>query len=198
MHPYATESEERARIYWFLAITSLVIAWLVHGWLGAIGLETPWSVDIPTTPIAVYWLLVWLFDTRLWKAPVLKRLSIVTIPNIEGNWIVEGVSSPDRAPVEWTGTVIIRQTWTGLSIVQETKGSISYSTSASLGSDEGRGTKLVHQYRNEPKVEGAVPSMHMHYGTSILTINEKGDRITGEYYSGRGRERYGHFTYVRK
>lgn len=198
LHPYATETKERARIYWALAIISLLVSWLIQCALEALRVDIPWNLEIPTTPLGLYWILVHWFDTRVWKAPILRKLGIVTIPNIEGKWRVQGVSCPDKEPIEWTGSVTITQTWTGLLIVQETDQSISYSTAAVLGPSDGRGTKLIHQYRNEPKIQGAVQGMNIHYGTAILTIHEGGNKISGEYYSGRGRERYGYFTYTRE
>lgn len=191
MHPYATTSSGRKTIYMVLGFLSVLLAWLIHQGLKHLNIEIPWSLDVPLSPAAIFGILFLLFDHYIWRWRILRP--IVGIPIFSGEWIVAGQSSFEKNTKAWSGTARICQTWTSISIVQETKDSRSVSLSASLTVDDPLGPKLVYQYRNEPK-NTAPKTMNIHYGTAVSILDVNAHTVSGQYYSGRGREQHGEMT----
>ncbi len=56
-------------------------------------------------------------------------------------------------------------------------------------------TILIYEYVSEPN-PGAVETLHIHYGTARVTLND--DNLEGEYYTGRGRLNIGTIRLHRK
>jgi hypothetical protein len=194
MHPYSTNSEERFRVPFVLALIAILLAWFISALLKKIQIQTPFWLEVPG-PFALYGLLLAAFRSYLWRWRIFRALGIVKVPDLEGEWHGHGMSSFDTAD-QYSVRVRIRQNWTHLAIHLEADGSRSHSVVASLyvGSDE---TALNYLYQNEPNVH-ATPTMHAHNGTAKMRLAENDGRIDGEYYSGRDRGNYGSIVLRRR
>lgn len=185
MHPYATDSTERVNVVVLSAFLSVAITYGFHIILSKTGIQWPWWLEAPSVWGVFGGLYMW-FDKRLWRYQWLRRIGIVKVPDLNGEWNVQGHST--NYDEDFTGTIHIRQTWTHLSVTLETKRSRSHSLTASLLLNQPDGITLSYEYRNEPK-PNALPTMHAHRGTTALRL--KDEILEGEYYSGRDRLNYG-------
>jgi len=186
MHPYATDSKERANVVAFLALLSVAITYGFHVSLSKAGIQWPWWLEAPSV-WGVFGGLYMLFDKRLWRYKWLRKIGIVKVPDFNGQWNVHGHSINHKE--DFTGIIHIRQTWTRLSVTLETERSRSHSLTASLLLNQPDGITLSYEYRNEPK-PNALSTMHAHKGTTVLRSKDEGI-LEGEYYSGRDRLNYG-------
>ena len=185
MHPYATNSEERTNIPFYVAGIAIGIARLVASFADKTRL--PFWVEVPGTA-TLYGLLLGLFRSRFWKLQVLHKTHVVKVPNLEGEWAGYVTSSFDNLAAKLPVTIHIRQNWTHMSIVLRTGKSESHSVLSSVF--VGDETLVSYQYENEPRV-GAKDTMHAHRGMANLNLSEDGLALTGDYYSGRDRANYG-------
>lgn len=190
MHPYATDSPERRNIIFGLAVLSVSLAYLLHAGISLLDIQFPWWAESPSM-MGIFGLLYQLFEKRLWRWNILRRMGIVRIPDLNGEWSVEGRTTFDSGK-NFSASAIIKQTWTKISVWLETAESTSHSISASILIEQPGGITLSYEYRNEPKQKPDVPStMHAHRGTTVLRLKGKGYELEGEYYSGRDRLNYG-------
>jgi len=187
MHPYATNSSERKNVVLFIALLSVVLAWCLYRVIEWSGLRLPWWVDAPSV-MGIFGALYKLFDKSLWRMVVWRKIAMVKVPDLNGRWDIEGYTSFD-SNLSFKGKIIIRQTWTAISVFMETAYSRSYSLSASLLVEQPEGCTLSYEYRNEPKPNAPL-TMHAHRGTCVLRMKND-NLLEGEYYSGRDRQNYG-------
>jgi len=185
MHPYATDSPERMRIPLILGGISIALACLVS----LIPWRAPWWIDAPSVAAFYGFLYAW-FDRRLWRAKWLQKIGLVRVPDLNGEWHGIILSSHDENGRDHDVAVEIKQTWTRLCVLLRAERSRSRSLIAAVHMDEPEGPALVYEYRNEP-TNGAVNSMHIHYGTARLTFDGADDSLSGDYYTGRDRETHG-------
>jgi len=186
MHPYATDSHERTNVIMGLAILSVALAWLLNRLLEMLQIVPSWWINAPSA-LGFFGLLYKLFDKHLWSWSLLRKIGIVRVPDLSGQWEVEGKTSFDKS--SFTGYALIKQTWTTISIIFETDLSISKSLTASLLVEQPEGVTLSYEYRNDPK-PNASPTMHSHRGTTVLRLKDA-SIMEGEYYTGRDRQNYG-------
>ena len=193
MHPYATDSPERRQIPLALAVVSVVLALA----LSRLPWHAPWWLDAPSV-VAFYGALYALFDRVLWRTTLLRKLGVVRVPNLAGNWEGEVHSARDGDTSRHSISLLVTQTWTCLSVVVRTGYSRSRSLVAALHiDDDPDGPCLVYEYLNKPE-PAAVESMHMHHGTAHLIYDAKDQSLSGEYYTGRDRQTYGGLRVVRQ
>jgi hypothetical protein len=188
MHPYATDSEERRNVLLGIALVSVGLAYGFHWLMLHMNIQAPWWVDSPSV-LGIAGVLYKAFDKWLWRW--FRKIGIVKVPDIQGQWEVDGYTSFEQMK-SFKAKVIIRQTWTHISVYLETEQSISRSLAASLSSNQPEGAVLIYHYRNEPK-SNAVKTMHAHIGTALLRLKND-ECMEGEYYSGRDRQNYGGLT----
>lgn len=156
-------------------------------------MKLPWWANPPIDTMALYGCFYWLFDSYVWKWPLMRQLHIIKTPNLSGVWrghastaVANGVSTGlgSQTDIEFT----IQQTWTHMLICGQAVQSKSRSISANIiVTDE---CSLSYEYVNEPSAS-APETMHAHRGTTILSINEAHGTLKGEYYSGRDRQNVG-------
>jgi len=192
MHPYATDSEERRSVLLRIAFVSVGLAYVFHQLMVHMNIQLLWFVS-PPSALGIAVALYEAFDKWLWRR--FRRLGIVKVPDIQGQWEVEGYTSFDQMK-SFKAKVTIRQTWTQISVYLETEHSTSRSLAASLLLNQPEGPTLIYQYRNEPK-PNAVKTMHAHMGTALLRL-KNAECMEGEYYSGRDRQNYGGLILRRK
>jgi hypothetical protein len=181
VHPYATDSKERRLIPLLLGLLALGLGLLVHTLVLAAELDVPWWLDIPT-PLVLYGLLWTGFDRFVWHWSACRRMNLTRVPDYRGKWFLKGTSDYGSA-TPFSGAVMIRQTWTSISVEVETNLSRSHSLAASVLLNPSAWPQLVYEYFNEPKA-GTVGTLQAHRGTAWLKLTN--DALEGEYYGGRG------------
>lgn len=187
MHPYATDLPERRRVPIVIMALSVAAAWILGFLLAHLDISVPWWLDTPSV-VAFYGLFFSVFDRWLWRHPVVRRMKLSVVPDLNGRWHGEIRSSFEEHAIPHDIDVMITQSWTRMAVSGSTSQSTSKSVSASLTADAGGDSILSYEYQNEPRVD-AIPTMHAHRGMCRLSF-ESG-RLTGDYYSGRDRQETG-------
>lgn len=188
MHGYSTDSDEKRGVTLLLAALAIALAWSSSKLLATIHLGVPWWADAPSS-MFFYGALYALFDRRLWRLPVMRKLGLVKTPNLTGVWRGFLITSFDGHTKRHDVMVQIFQTWTRISIFLTTVTSMSRSCVAVIQVSDPEGVALIYQYENQP-LANAMKTMHMHYGTAMLRMSN-GDHLTGDYYAGRDRQTFG-------
>ncbi len=195
MHHYATDSNERKLVPVLLAIVSILASWALYNALGVLQLAIPWWFDAPSV-MGFYGLFYSIFDRRLWRIPIIQKIGLVNLPNLNGNWEGYLLSSFDEHSTKYDARIEIIQSWTRISIILRTENSESHSIIATLTTENPGGIILSYAYLNEPKAN-AKKTMHIHRGTAWLTLVKSGEMFEGEYYTGRDRQNYGSLHFER-
>ena len=185
MHPYATDSEERAQIPLWIAGAAIGLAWVVSLIVGTTHL--PFWVEVPGTG-ALYGGLYGLFKQWGWRQKLFQRLHVVRVPDLRGDWHGTVSSSFDQNAETHAVKVKIAQNWTHIFITLSSNLSDSKSLVASVETRDD--VVLSYQYWNTPKPHAAA-TLHAHRGTAVLKLSANGKHLSGEYYSGRDRLNYG-------
>lgn len=189
MHSYSVDTPVRRQVYFAIAVAAFAIP---RGIAWAAGLLVPgeafaYPLTVGTTFAAIHLL----FDRLIWK----KFGFWHKIPELNGRWTAHGVSSyrdPEtNEPVRFSMTYIIRQTFSRIEVFGETEKSTSKSLMASLDTDHAVPI-FRYGFENTPK-NTADDDLHRHPGMIELRI-QSGTRMTGDYFSGKHRLRYGEIT----
>jgi|ERR1043165_1420831 hypothetical protein len=197
-HTYATDSDERKQIPFFLAAVAIGLTFAVTRFFHARHIELPWWSP-PIDTMAFYGMLYALFDRFIWKFRPLRSIGLVRVPNLSGTWrgdvrpsSTTGTSAGLGAPT--TITLTIYQSWRELMVKAQTGQSKSHSLSGAIVvADE---PSLTYEFLNEPGAPAA-PTMHTHRGVARLTLSQDGTELDGEYYSGRDRQNFGKMRVTR-
>jgi hypothetical protein len=198
MFPYTTDSDERKNIPIILVILSLSVTAfinLVISWISNIITFSipfflqPLYLSAPLT-IAMYFILLEIFDKYLWKWSLLHSLGLIKTPNLNGTWHGYLLSSYSNLNVKHEISVIITQYWSEIKIVLKSDDSQSTSTIAGLLTNDSNCITLYYLYLSEPEPDAA-PTMHSHRGTNWLVFDEKRDSLIGGYYTGRDSKNHG-------
>jgi len=189
MHNYATNSEERRFVPFFLAMAAVGLGIATTWFLGLWHFDLPWWAP-PLDTMTYYGLLYWWFDEVLWKWQPLRSVGLVRVPILAGKWmgrVVPASAAGVQQAADIDVVVMIRQTWQQIRIDVSTTHSKSKSLSASLTLD-GEAV-LSYEYANEP-LPSAPSTMHAHRGGARLMLSAD-NRLVGDYYSGRDRQSFG-------
>lgn len=189
MHPYATNSDERKLVPLYIAVASILIAWLLHSGLALVNLIIPWWVDAPSV-LGFYGLFFKIFDKYIWRFRILRRIGVVRLPDLNGIWKGHVASSFDNYKTKCGVQAKILQNWTSIRINLETENSESHSMTAAIIIENPGTSVLSYEYLNEPKAN-AKTTMHIHKGTARLLLSSDNKVLTGEYYTGRDRQEFG-------
>ena len=188
MHPYATDSNERKYVPFFLAVFAVVATWGLSQLLDTTKVTVAWWFDAPST-MAFYGIFYNLFDRKLWRIQFLHQLRLIKVPILEGEWSGYITSSFDQHTTKQDVEVRIFQSWTRVGITLISKNSKSYSRLATILTDRPDGMALNYEYQNEPMPYGS-PTMEIHQGAARLVLSDP-NILAGDYYSGRGRQTIG-------
>jgi predicted pore-forming effector associated with SMODS systems len=191
MHGYSTDSDEKRVVPLFLAGLAIALAWVASKLLASVHFPMPWWADAPSS-MFFYGTLYALFDRRLWRHPLLRKLGLVKTPNLAGRWQGYLTSSFDNHTKRYDLCVQIFQSWTQISVFLSTTTSASWSCVAVIQVADPEGVALIYQYENQPLAD-ATTAMHIHFGTAILRMLD-GNRLTGDYYGGRDRGTFGRIS----
>lgn len=196
MHPYATDDDKTATLYGFIAVLSVISAYLLYLALKVTGLsDSLWFLDIPSVPgfSVLYYKL---FDRKFWNKSLSKKVGLNVTPDFSGTWTGELQSSHDNFVAQTSVTLKIRQTGSHISLVLKTDHSESESCLAMIFTRSSTGAVIQYAYQNLPS-NSAVDTMHAHEGTTKLVLSADGQSLAGNYYTGRDRENRGTLTLVR-
>ena len=185
MHSY--DLEGRTKVVLTIAAASFVLTGLFNEVLSAVDFTPPWWLSVPSFA-GVYSALHWLFDHHAWRWRVLRKLGLLNVPDLSGNWIGEVNSSYGLDGTTASISVKILQRWSKLAITLETTQSRSRSIAAAFLTQDVPRPEISYLYINEPK-SIAPETMQMHRGTVSLGL--AGDCLEGDYYTGRGRREIG-------
>jgi hypothetical protein len=197
-YPYATDSGERDTLAYIFAVVAVVLAYLLYKIVEAIHFQMPWWISLPT-PMAIYLFLRWLFSNYVWRWDLLRRLGVVKIPYLGGEYHGYLWSSHDGHEERHKCQFTITQTWTKIIIRGSFAQSRSFNGVTGITVEGTDAPRLTYEYWNEP-ISGSVQTMAPHRGTiwfDIVTTNDE-LRLDGEYYTGRGRATSGRIEIVRK
>ena len=196
MHPYATDSNERKFIIFYIAALSIFIAWIFYKVFEVSQIPIPWWINIPSA-LGIYSLIYLLFKKYAWKLRLFRAIGMITIPDLNGIWKGKITSSYDNNKKHYNAVIKIFQNWTELLIILETKTSKSNSLVAGIVTEGSNESILSYDFLNEPNAD-AKDTMQIHRGTVRLTLSPEGDRLNGQYYSGRGRKNIGTMDFYRE
>ena len=196
MHQYSSTHNLNPLFYVSLSVLSIVCAWLLHLLLGALKLDDLWWVEFPSV-LGFYGILWRWFDRRGWTVPLIRKLFRVSTPDISGHWSAQADTLINNQTQTVRARATIRQSWSKLKIFIDWENSSSTSVSAALQEVSDGEFELIYQYINTPKAL-ALTTMNIHRGTAWLNLSADVSQMEGEYYSGRGRNRYGLLTLKRQ
>ena len=188
MHTYETDG--RSNVVLAILSVSVPLTWVLHLALNELTQNPPWWVSAPSM-LAVYSILLWAFDHHMWKMGLLRRLKLISVPDLGGEWFGEIESSFDQVGQVYEVSMVVKQRWSKMVVLLETDTSQSQSIVANVRISEPAYPELTYQYLSEPK-PGAPSTMETHRGTATFEL--KGSELVGNYYSGRGRNQYGTIT----
>lgn len=192
-HIYIVDTLERHLFYSGIATITMGIYFLLKKIIVP-NLEQLLGLDLAIifTFGMIYGVCFFLFNTLIWKMPLLHQFNIIKTPNLNGTWKAKGESDGDDNSKPFEGEYRIQQDWTQFSIIGETATSKSASTSATMFVSVATDKSVTFTYRNQPKHnKEAVSTMQRHEGTMTMTLSADGQKLIGEYYNGRGRHTYG-------
>lgn len=200
MHPYSLQSPSTARFDpWVLvmAVIALALAVGIQTLLEIFQLEQFRFVN-PFSALVLFMLEYALFDVVIWKLRVLHKLKFISIPNLNGKWIVSIAPStePKRPPLE--GTFSIYQTYSRITITMDTNISISRSVAASIQILDPNTIMLRNEYTVDPKTGEAPADLFRHVGTNNITLVKEGAGIVpkyGTYYTDADRNTRGQLAF---
>jgi hypothetical protein len=135
----------------------------------------------------IYGGLIFLYERWGWRW-------LSTIKNFNGTW-VGSITTSHNGGTNVPCVMRVRQTWTRMAIELETEQSCSRTTMAALYDDQPGDVGLKYEYVSEPR-NLAVRTMQTHRGvcTLVITADSEGARLSGGYFTGRGRETRGEIT----
>ena len=191
MNPYNPNGSRK--VITFLLIISVSLAGLVHTGLDVVNFELQGLVSI-TSAVGMYQILYYVFDRFIWKWRLLRKIGLVTVPDLNGQWSGTINSSYKPDAQDYQIDVFITQQWSKILIRLKTEKSHSKSIVASFLTDDPSSPELVYVYDNDP-VAMTPESMHSHGGTAKLRITDSG--LQGQYYTGQGRKTIGDISLKR-
>jgi len=184
MHGYASDNFFRGPKVYF-AFGALAIA-ATSGLRALIALpQLAGRIDVAALSAGViYGGLIFLYEQWGWRW-------LSTIKNLNGTW-VGSITTSHNGGTSVPCVMRVRQTWTRMAIELETEQSRSRTTMAALYDDQPGDTGLKYEYVSEPR-NLAVQTMHTHRGvcTLAITADSAETRLSGDYFTGRGRETRG-------
>jgi hypothetical protein len=190
MHPYQIEEAVSTRKILATVIISIIAAYGLSNLLRLIPNISFWWIDYPSV-LGFYGIFSWLFNNHLWKLQFFQKILLLNIPNLNGLWETEGITSQNEFEKPIPGKMFIHQTASKISITLETNNSISKSLIAAIiRTDKLNKYELTYNYINNPKADSNL-ALQIHYGTASFRISPDVKSLDGDYYTGRGRQTYG-------
>lgn len=187
MHGYASDNFFRGpKIYFAIGVMAIAVASLARALVSIPSL----AGFVDTTALsagAIYAGLIWLYDHWGWRW-------LSTLRNLNGTWVGE-ITSSHKGGARVPCVMRVPQTWTRMAIELESEQSRSRTTMAALYEGQPGDVGLKYEYVCEPR-HRAVQTMQIHRGVCTMVVTTGGDRLrlSGDYFTGRGRETHGEIT----
>ncbi len=162
---------------WVLVSTSIIVFLLIHTFN-----PSSFFGEISST-VTILGFITMIYTKWLWKCRYVIKL--LPFPYIGGEWNGT-LKSTYNNTLPITINVNIHQGFFNTYVILRTTESESCSTCFHFNIDKNRGiNNIIYTYQNEPN---AMVRKHseIHYGTAKLTINDKVNTLTGNYWTDRG------------
>lgn len=187
MHAYTTTADRTAALG---ALSVLAVALAIGAnWLAErVSLGPAWLISPPAVA-ASFGLMYEALDRYAWRWSILRRLGIVQVPDVEGAYEGELISSSND--ITRSIRIVIDQTWTRIAVrfdIVEPSTSTSYSIAAALAKSGHDQVRLTYTYKNQVRPGVADVDMSDHDGTAEVVIDTVGNRMDGRYFNFRGRQ----------
>jgi hypothetical protein len=196
MHAYATDSAERTTIPLYIAVFSIIYAWLFSQILAALPWSVPWWIDAPSVA-GFYGMIYTVFNRLAWRWRIFRMLGIVKLPNLNGRWSGYFTGPGEHSQQRLEAHITIKQTWTEMSVIFEPLHSRAYSLTGAILTDDPYGIVLTYLFQNEPSVS-AQSGLRSHRGAMRLVLRDDGEAFGGEYFTGRDQQTYGEAQFRRQ
>lgn len=187
MHGYASDNFFRGPMVYF-AFGALAIA-AASGLRALVAMpQLAGHIDAAALSAGViYGGLIFLYESWGWRW-------LSTIRNLNGTWVGK-ITTTHNGGATVPCVMRVRQSWTRMAIELETEQSRSRTTMAALYDDQPGDVGLKYEYVSEPR-NLAVQTMQTHRGVCTLAMApDSGElRLSGDYFTGRGRETRGEIT----
>jgi hypothetical protein len=183
MHGYASDNFFRGpKVYFVIGVLAIALASALRALL-SLPLVASYVNTVAVTAGAIYAGLIFVYEYWGWRLSTLK--------NLNGTW-AGNITTTHNGGTSVPCVMRVRQTWTRMAIELETEQSRSRTTMAALYDDQPGDIGLKYEYISEPR-NLAVPTMQTHRGVCMLSISADsvGMRLSGGYFTGRGRETRG-------
>ena len=188
----------RLKIGRYLALVSATVSgFIVFVLLSSVDLAQRFGIAASLPPSilsfvgagTVFTALSWIPNRHAWRWKVINGL--LQIPDLAGKWRCTGttMATGSNPRFDWSGEIIIVQTWDRIRVRLKTATSASNSRSAALIKDEADGWRLFYSYRNEPNIDQ--PELGAHRGFSEILFDPGLNTGSGEYFNGHGRYTFG-------
>jgi hypothetical protein len=187
MHAYAS-SQPRTSGYAAIAVVAVIISIAANGVAERAGFPPSWLISAPAVATS-FGLLYKFFDRWAWRWRTFSRFSLGEIPDIEGTYEGNLVSTYDGTTVPVR--VCVDQTWVNIAIRFDVLGnatSTSRSLTAGLDRTGHTQARLTYTYRNTIRPGIAEHDMNDHDGTAELHFAVDTGMVEGRYYNFRGRQ----------
>lgn len=191
MHEYSSDAPDRKVARWIIASLAVAAAYFYGITSIYFSFTLPWWVESPSIML-IYGLIHYFYNNRLWKLK-LFGVRFSYIPNCNGTWFGE-IESTFQRGTKIFGMLQINQTWSKISLYFKNETSESFSRMASLNITSGPSQGLIYEYANEPRTN-ASETMHSHRGFAFLKLSTDGERLDGDYYTGRDRNYQGTMSF---
>ena len=186
MHGYIINGKRRHSSIFWLAVISVLVGLGLTYWIDLIlsKLETMkgtqiivllYSAIFGVGSGAIFTLLYYLFDNFFWKIKIFGNV------DLSGKYQCEGVSK-DKSQKEkdrFTATIIIKQTWTKISVNLKTDKSYSDSFMAKISQNGVGDIRLDYCYTNNTDQTNK-DMVSRHTGTATIIFSSE---IKGKYYN---------------
>jgi len=194
LHAYSCDTKDRYLVHIYLIIISVGLSYLIQLTCNFLNKEIPWWLGVPGI-FSIYGGLYYFFATILWENRLIRTIFFIRTPRFQGCYAGISRSSYDDFKLEKSINIEIFQTWDKILICLNAESSQSYSQSCSISHKDHPAPTLSYVYVNEPK-PGSVKSMEIHYGMCMLSF--KNGQLTGEFFTGRGRQTFGSIDVLKK
>lgn len=190
MHGYASDNPFRGpKVYFAFGALAIGAASLLRD-LAMLPTVAGYIDATALSAGGIYAGMVFLYERWGWRW-------LSTLKNLNGTW-VGTITTSHNGGTSVPCVMRVRQTWTRMAIELETQHSRSRTTMAALYEEQPGDIGLKYEYVCEPR-NHAAPTMQTHRGVCTLAIatgpNEP--RLSGDYFTGRGRETRGEITLTR-
>jgi hypothetical protein len=187
MHGYASDNFFRGpKVYFAFGVLAIAAASALRTLVAMPQLAG--RVDAAALSAGVIYAgLIFLYERWGWRW-------LSAIKNLNGTW-VGSITTSHNGGTSVPCVMRVRQTWTRMAIELETEQSRSRTTMSALYDEQPGDVGLKYEYVSEPR-NLAVQTMQTHRGVCTLAIAPDSDvmRLSGDYFTGRGRETRGEIT----